>query len=216
MYRLRSDGSIKSKTELTLLFSSTSLPKVWTSETLDFLGVDPILESPKPSVNELQTVRNNGIQTDGNGNWVWKWLIVDKFSDQVDENGAVIKTKSELELEHKEKIREDKRNEISKEFEDAVALIKSGYTEDEIKSWDKQENEARAYTADNLSPTPLLDAISASRGKDKATVVGNVILKADAYAVPYGAALGTKQAREDALALIDLNSPDALDQIGAV
>jgi hypothetical protein len=74
-----------------------------------------------------------------------------------------------------------------------VAQIKAGYTEDEIKSWDKQEAEARAWFADNTAPTPLLDGIVFESGEAKEALVANIIAKADAYAAAFGKALGRKR-----------------------
>ena len=74
-----------------------------------------------------------------------------------------------------------------------VAQIKSGYSEDEIKSWDKQESEARAYLTDNLAETPLIDALIAETREDKLAFATNVIEKADSFSSAFGAALGRKR-----------------------
>lgn len=78
-------------------------------------------------------------------------------------------------------------------FLSEVAQIKAGYSDDEIKSWDKQEAEARGWNADNSHSTPLIDAVVAVTGEDKQVFVDNVILKADLFAAAFGAALGRKR-----------------------
>ncbi len=73
----------------------------------------------------------------------------------------------------------------------------------EADSFTKQEVEARAWSNDNTTVTPLVDAILTARasGETKQELVTKIIAKADAYTVAYGAILGkfhklTKQVDE--------------------
>lgn len=77
-----------------------------------------------------------------------------------------------------------------------LAAVRSGYPDDEVQSWAKQEAEARSY---GTSPTPLLSALSAARGIDLEELVAKVIAKSDAFATVSGTIIGTRQACEDAI-----------------
>jgi hypothetical protein len=87
----------------------------------------------------------------------------------------------------------NKINEINATFEEEIAVIKTGYVEDEIKSWPQQIAEAQAYQADNTAVTPLLDAMVAQRGGTKDELVLRIATNATQYAQVFGAALGKKQ-----------------------
>lgn len=75
--------------------------------------------------------------------------------------------------------------------------ILRAYPEAETLTWDKQEQEARKWSADNTAATPLLDAIAQGRGMDKTELVSRVIAKADAWIAASGLATGKRQALED-------------------
>jgi len=76
---------------------NTSFPKQIPPATLEAYGMFPVFDTPKPTTGELQTAVKDGYELDAKGNWVVKWRVQDMFSDQVDENGTVIKTKAEQE-----------------------------------------------------------------------------------------------------------------------
>ncbi|MDX1809728.1 MAG: hypothetical protein R3331_09330 [Sulfurospirillaceae bacterium] len=65
----------------------------------------------------------------------------------------------------------------------------------EPASYDKQEQEARAWNVDNTIATPFIDALLASRnlGETKQQLVDKIIQKADAYASAYASMLGKFQ-----------------------
>lgn len=90
-----------------------------------------------------------------------------------------------------------KWSEVSQAFTSAMSAITSGYPSDEISSWAKQESEARAWDADNLAPTPLVDAISTAREIPKALLVEKIIEKADLFAGISGTFIGKRQKLED-------------------
>jgi hypothetical protein len=75
--------------------------------------------------------------------------------------------------------------------------IRATYPPDEVTSWAKQEGEARAWTADNAAPTPLLSAITTARGVPFALLVEKVIEKADLFAAESGRLIGARQQAED-------------------
>ena len=71
----------------------------------------------------------------------------------------------------------------------------------ELLTFDKQEAEARAWTADQSADTPLVDALALGRGMDKAELVSRILAKADAFAVATGYLTGLRQKYEDRLGL---------------
>lgn len=90
--------------------------------------------------------------------------------------------------------------EIDSAYAISIGVISANYPETERNSWAKQELEARAWTADNNAPTPLLTAISTARGTTIADICSRVITNADAYAVYAGATIGKRQAKMIAIA----------------
>lgn len=93
-YRI-SDGSEKTKAEVIALNANVSLPKVWTENTREALGIDVIFETPKPTSSEpYKHYVRDGLEQDANDNWVEKWVEADMFADTDD------KTKAEQETEY--------------------------------------------------------------------------------------------------------------------
>lgn len=100
-----------------------------------------------------------------------------------------------------ENARAIKLAEINAACERVMAAVTAGYPQSELLTFDKQEQEARAYTADAGASVPLLSALAASRGLALAELVRRVIVKADAFAAVSGVVVGQRQALEDRLAL---------------
>lgn len=90
-------------------------------------------------------------------------------------------------------------NMASVTFEQAISMITTAYPKHEQKTWDKQEIEAKAYLANNTTPTPLLDGIVLVRGVNKDLLVSKIIEKADAFTTLSGIAIGYRQKAEDIL-----------------
>ena len=85
-YRIRSTGEVKTQGQIRSDNSNTSLPKVWTEATCDGLGIDPVLESPKPEPSgDYKVVVRNGVEQDANGNWVYAWTEQDMFTEYEEE-----------------------------------------------------------------------------------------------------------------------------------
>ena len=94
-YRKRTDGSLATKSELKAQNTNTSLPKVWTAATLEFLGVDPVLASPKPDVGDYEVAVGDGaVQSEGN--WVEAWKVQPMFTQYVDEDDAVVTVEQQI------------------------------------------------------------------------------------------------------------------------
>ena len=74
MYRVRSDGSLKTQGEIRQMYRNTSFPKTWTPELVEELGLDPVFETPAPTATIYQTAFKDGVEQ-VNGKWVWKWAM---------------------------------------------------------------------------------------------------------------------------------------------
>jgi len=94
-YRIQSTGEVKNQGEVRRMHSNTSLPRVWDADTCEFLGIDPVLETPKPEVTGYTQAIRNGATQDANGNWVQAWSVVDMFADTTED--GVTTTKAEHE-----------------------------------------------------------------------------------------------------------------------
>ena len=75
------DGSLVTKSQLKseAVSNNISLPKVWGAATLESLGVDPVLASPKPDVGDYEVAVGAGaVQSEGN--WVEAWKVQPMFT----------------------------------------------------------------------------------------------------------------------------------------
>ncbi len=92
-------------------------------------------------------------------------------------------------------------NKVLVEFNTRIATVKSGYTQEEIDSWAKQEVEAREYIADPVNATvPLISGIAQERGYALADFADLIVQKANYYAGIVGPLIGRKKVMVDALA----------------
>jgi len=97
-YRNRSTGEVNTQGAIRKLHPNTSLPRVWTADICEFLGIDPVLEAPAPEASgEYKAVNRNGVTQDANGNWVQAYTERDMFSDYVDEEGVTVTKASQEE-----------------------------------------------------------------------------------------------------------------------
>ena len=81
MYRIKSTGEIKSQGEIRAMYTNTSFPAQWSAQLVENLGLDPVLETPAPTITRYQTTSKNGVEQDARGNWVWKWTVTE-MSDE--------------------------------------------------------------------------------------------------------------------------------------
>jgi hypothetical protein len=75
MYRIRATGEVVSQGEFRSRNKNTSFPSQWSVELVEELGLDPVFETPAPTVTRYQTAYKDGVEQDSKGNWVWKWSI---------------------------------------------------------------------------------------------------------------------------------------------
>lgn len=104
-----------------------------------------------------------------------------------------------------------KLGELSKACDAAIAPIKIGYPQGEQQTWDKQESEARAYTANSSASTPLMSALCAQRNITISDLAARIINKSDAFASACGYYIGKRQKHED-----DVTSATTVAQVDAI
>lgn len=89
-YRVRATGEVKSQGQVRNDNKNMSLPRVWTANVCDALGVDPVLAAPSPAPSsDYKVVVRNGAVQDAKGNWVQAWVEREMFTEYTDENGDV-------------------------------------------------------------------------------------------------------------------------------
>jgi len=139
-YRNKSSGDLKTRSELIAENSNTSFPNVWNDSVLEFLNVDPVLDSPKPDAGAYELVERDGVVQDSSNNWVQAWKVVDMFSDVTDDDGTK-HTKAEQEAAYQAEIdaktastNRTRRNELLAET-DFHALDDSPTMSDEMKKY---------------------------------------------------------------------------------
>jgi len=109
-FRVRSSGELKTQGEIRKLNPNVSLPKVWNSNVYDTLGIDPVLQTPKPdTTGDYKVVVRDGAEQDANSNWVQKWAEQDMFADTEEA------TKSEQETAYQARLDADKAESVRSE-----------------------------------------------------------------------------------------------------
>jgi hypothetical protein len=103
---------------------------------------------------------------------------------------------------------------INAAYENAMKALTAHYPEDEIRSWPKQEAEARAWLSDRSAPTPWIDAAATARGMSKAELVEKIIANAAAFVPAYGQLTGKGQKLRDEIA--ELGSDVTQQQLDAI
>lgn len=80
MYRIRATGEVVSQGEFRSRNKNTSFPSQWSVELVEELGLDPVFETPAPTVTRYQTAYKDGVEQVA-GKWVWKWSISEMSDD---------------------------------------------------------------------------------------------------------------------------------------
>jgi hypothetical protein len=94
-YRSRTTGEVKSQGQWRAANPNMSLPRVWTTETLDGLNLDPVLRSPAATTGAYQSSVRDGVEQDANGNWVEKYVARDMFADTTEDGVTTTKAAHE-------------------------------------------------------------------------------------------------------------------------
>lgn len=100
---------------------------------------------------------------------------------------------------------------VNNGYQAELSAVLSTYPESETLTWDKQDQEARAWAADSSAATPHLDAIAAGRGMGKAELVSRILAKSDAWIQASGSATGKRQALED-----QVGAATSLDEVSNI
>ena len=123
--------------------------------------------------------------------------IVSPINTKIGPDGRIVFTPPKP--EPLETVKARKLNEINTTYQQAIATLTPTYPDDERLTFDKQEQEARAWLVDNAASTPFVDALAAGRQMNKAELVNRIIAKADAFALASGSLTGQRQRYEDML-----------------
>jgi hypothetical protein len=94
-YRHTTTGEVKTQGQWRAHYRNTSLPRVWKAATIAGLNLEAVLRSPAATTTEYQTSVRDGVEQDGNGNWVEKYVARDMFADTTED--GVTTTKAEHE-----------------------------------------------------------------------------------------------------------------------
>lgn len=160
-YRLRETGGIKSQGEIRALHTNKSLPKVWGDAVLEDLQIDPILETPKPTITEFQTAYVSGAEQDSLGNWVQAWTVTDKFKDILGEDGNVVTTAQEQINTYLGGLRENARTRLKSErdtiIDEPINNIQIGRIEDREKIQGAADEFENLILVDGKKPWVMAD-----------------------------------------------------------
>lgn len=111
----------------------------------------------------------------------------------------------------------EKLAEIDADFSAATTALTAGWPEHEIKTWSKQEAEARAYLADDTTPTPMLSSIATQRGITIHELAIRVIRDADAFTAASGYYVGLRhKARQQVQAFSDDTDISRLPELQSI
>ena len=101
-YRNRTTGEVKSQGEWRSANPNMSLPRTWSSATLDLLDIDPVLASPAATTTAYQISVRDGVEQDASGNWLEKYVARDMFAATTVD--GVTTTKAQHEAAYKAKL----------------------------------------------------------------------------------------------------------------
>lgn len=128
------------------------------------------------------------------GFWAEEWSVVDAFAR---EHPELVTEEEPPAPPSLEEVKAARLAEVNAAYDEAVSALVDTYPDAELLTFDKQEAEARAWLADISARTPLIDALAAGRGMDKAELVSRIIAKAEAFATTTGYLTGQRQRFED-------------------
>lgn len=92
-------------------------------------------------------------------------------------------------------------------FEAAAAQLVAGYPPSERLTWRIQEDEADAWTANPVAPTPYVDQLAAARGIDRLVLLGKVMENVTLFRQASALLIGKRQKWRDTIEA-------AADQVG--
>lgn len=149
------------------------------------------------TVDDSYIITKNGMpyHVPNAGEWEKEWADVHAWAldhpDRVTEEYPYETSLDEL--------KDAKLSEINAAYDAATSALVATYPQTELLTFDKQEAEARAWTADHNAETPLVDMLAAGRQMDKAELIRRIIQKADTFTLAVGWLTGQRQHYEDLL-----------------
>ena len=78
-YRVKETGGVHTQGEIRRMNPNVSLPRVWTRDTLEGLGVDPVFTGSKPEAGDYEVVVKDAV-TQVNGNWTQQYKTAPMFT----------------------------------------------------------------------------------------------------------------------------------------
>ena len=166
---------------------NVSFPSTLTDVVLAPFDHAVLTLTPQPEFNDWTHELSEGKPEYRDGKWYQTWALT-----------PVTHTPEE-EAERLKAIKANKLAEINSAYQQAIATLTPTYPDDERLTFDKQEQEARAWLADDSTSTPFVDALAVGRQMNKAELVSRIIAKADAFAIASGLLTGQRQRYEDLL-----------------
>lgn len=176
-----------SEYDFKLRHKDTSFPSDLTDAILAPFGYAVLNFTPQPVYDSWTHHLIEGTPEQRDGKWYQTWIL------------EPVTHTPEEEAQRLAGVKFAKLSEINAVADRAIATLTATYPDREISTFDKQENEARAYASDAMSSTPFLSALAQARGISLADLVKRVLAKADAFAVASGSIIGQRQALEDRL-----------------
>ena len=166
---------------------NVSFPSTFTDGVLAPFGYANLNPTTPPTYDSWTHRLTEGTPEQREGKWYQAWVLEPMTHTPEEEAERLADAKS------------TKLSEINAAADRTIATLTATYPDREISTFDKQESEARDWTADNTAPTPLLSALAQARGIPLSDLVGRVLAKADDFAVASGSIIGQRQALEDRL-----------------
>jgi hypothetical protein len=179
-YRVRSTGEVKSQGQIRKDNPNVSLPKVWNENVNETLGIDPVLESPRPAPSaDYKSVVSSGVEQDANGNWVYAWTEVDMFieyeQEVTDEEGvtttSIITVQQQIDDYEARKLADKRENMVVTMRQARLALSQVGkltMVNDAIAVMDEPDKTAVSieweYGSTVERVSPWIDAMATALG----------------------------------------------------
>ena len=111
-------------------------------------------------------------------------------------------------------IAENKLQQINDAFEAAAAQLTAGYPPSEKMTWPMQQDEALAWRANNVSPTPFIDTLATARGISRAKFLSKTVAKVTAFRAASAQLVGAMQKCKDRVkAATTAAQIDAIDPV---
>jgi hypothetical protein len=107
--------------------------------------------------------------------------------------------------------KESKLKTANAECDRRMSLFVASYPEREQQTFTKQEEQARAYLANSVAVTPLLDMLATERGLSKAEMAARIMAKVEPFEVYCGRMIGYRQRLED-----QLDGTETLEELSAI